>query len=127
MLKAGGLWEPSSRRWLIEPRRIGPLVRNLRRVTDPLFRQAGISLDDAPGGVEGEMPPFWGVAASFVHVLFRLVVYAPAESSGRWLLLGRNMGQTGHIRDRLLLGPVRRWRNCRGITSLKQLSVRSAS
>ena len=32
--------------WLIEPRRIGPLVRNLRRVTDPLFRQAGISLDD---------------------------------------------------------------------------------
>ena len=46
MLEAGGLWEPSSRRWLIEPRRIGPLVRNLRRVTDPLFRQAGISLDD---------------------------------------------------------------------------------
>jgi hypothetical protein len=46
MLKAGGLWEPRSRRWLIEPRRIGPLVRNLRRVTDPLFRQAGISLDD---------------------------------------------------------------------------------
>jgi hypothetical protein len=72
----------------------------------------------AQGGVEGEMPPFWGVAASFVYVLFRLVVYAPAESSGRWLLLGRNMGQTGHIRDRLLLGPVRRWRNCRGITSL---------
>ena len=29
-----------------EPRRIGPLVRKLRRVTDPLFRQAGISLDD---------------------------------------------------------------------------------
>ena len=46
MLEAGGLWEPSSRRGLIEPRRIGPLVRNLRRVTDPLFRQAGISLDD---------------------------------------------------------------------------------
>ena len=77
------------------------------------------------------MPPFWGVAASFVHVLFRLVVYAPAESSGRWLLLGRNMGQTGHICDRLLLGPVRRWRNCRGITSLNtsrnSSSVRSAS
>ena len=30
----------------------------------------------------------------------------PAYSSG-------NMGQTGHIRDRLLLGPVRCWRNCR--------------
>ena len=56
---------------------------------------------------------------------------APAELSGRWLLLGRNMGQTGHIRDRLLLGPVRRWRNCRGITSLNtsrnSSSVRSAS
>ena len=55
----------------------------------------------------------------------------PAELFGRWLLRGRNMGQTGHIRDRLLLGPVRRWRNCRGITSLNtsrnSSSVRSAS
>ena len=40
-----GLWEPGSRRWLIERRRIGPVIRALRRVTDPLFRHAGIDLD----------------------------------------------------------------------------------
>jgi hypothetical protein len=43
--KAGGLWEPGSRCWLIERRRINPLIRNLRRVTDPLFRRVGIDLD----------------------------------------------------------------------------------
>ena len=46
MRKAGGLWEPGSRRWLIERRRIGSVIRNLRRVTDPLFRHAGIDLDE---------------------------------------------------------------------------------
>ena len=46
MRRAGGLWEPGSRRWLIEHRRIGPVIRELRRTTDPLFRQAGISLDE---------------------------------------------------------------------------------
>jgi hypothetical protein len=46
MQKAGGQWEPGSRRWLIERRRMGPLVRELRRATDPLFRRAGISLDE---------------------------------------------------------------------------------
>ena len=46
MRRAGGMWEPGSRRWLIEPRRIGPVLRHLRRTTDPLFRQAGISLDE---------------------------------------------------------------------------------
>ena len=46
MRKAGGLWEAGSRRWLIERRRIGPLIRNLRRVTDPLFRRAGLNLDE---------------------------------------------------------------------------------
>jgi hypothetical protein len=45
MRKAGGLWEPGSRRWLIERRRINPLIRNLRRATDPLFRRAGMDLD----------------------------------------------------------------------------------
>ena len=45
MRKAGGLWESGSRRWLINRGRMGPLIRNLRRVTDPLFRRAGISLD----------------------------------------------------------------------------------
>jgi len=39
---AGGTWEPGNRWWLIERLRIGPVVRKLRAVTDPLFRQAGI-------------------------------------------------------------------------------------
>jgi hypothetical protein len=43
--KAGGMWEPGSRRWLVERRRMGPLIRHLRRATDPLFRQAGLDLD----------------------------------------------------------------------------------
>jgi hypothetical protein len=30
---------------LVERRRMGPLIRNLRRSTDPLFRCAGIDLD----------------------------------------------------------------------------------
>jgi hypothetical protein len=42
---AGGQWEPGSRRWHIERRRLGPLVRALRRDPDPLFRHAGIDLD----------------------------------------------------------------------------------
>lgn len=46
MRQAGGLWDPGSRRWLIERRRLGPLVRNLQRATDPLFRRAGIDLDE---------------------------------------------------------------------------------
>jgi hypothetical protein len=45
MQKAGGLWDPGGRRWLIERKRMGPLIRNLRSVTDPLFRHAGIDLD----------------------------------------------------------------------------------
>jgi hypothetical protein len=43
--KAGGTWEPGTRRWLVKLRRIGPLIRNLHRATDPLFRRAGIDLD----------------------------------------------------------------------------------
>ncbi len=46
MQRAGGLWEPGSRRWLIERRRISPVIQALRRTTDPLFRRAGMSLDD---------------------------------------------------------------------------------
>jgi hypothetical protein len=45
MRRAGGQWEPGSRRWLVEPRRIGPVIRALRRVTDTLFRRAGVSLE----------------------------------------------------------------------------------
>ena len=44
--KAGGIWEPGSKRWLVKRRRMGPLVRNLKRATDPLFRNAGMSLDE---------------------------------------------------------------------------------
>ena len=39
--RAGGTWEPGSRRWLIERRRIGPVIRALRSTTDPLFRRTG--------------------------------------------------------------------------------------
>jgi hypothetical protein len=46
MRRAGGVWEPGTRRWLIERQRIGPVIRELRRMTDPLFRQAGVSLDE---------------------------------------------------------------------------------
>jgi hypothetical protein len=45
MRRAGGLWEPGSRRWLIERRRIGPVIRSLQRVTDPLFRRVGLVLE----------------------------------------------------------------------------------
>jgi hypothetical protein len=41
---AGGLWDPGSRRWLVERRRIGPVIRTLQRNTDPLFRHAGLSV-----------------------------------------------------------------------------------
>ena len=41
--EASGVWEPGSRR--IERRRIGPLIRALRALTDPLFRRAGMPLD----------------------------------------------------------------------------------
>jgi hypothetical protein len=45
MRKAGGMLEPGSRRWLIVRRRRGPVIRELRRSTDPLFRRARIDLD----------------------------------------------------------------------------------
>jgi len=45
MRRAGGEWDPGGRRWLIERRRIGPVIRELARTVDPLFRQAGIDLD----------------------------------------------------------------------------------
>jgi hypothetical protein len=45
MRQAGGMWDPGDGRWFIERRRIGPVIRELRRRTDPLFRRAGIDLD----------------------------------------------------------------------------------
>ena len=49
MRRAGGLWDPACRRWLVHRRRIGPVIRELRRTTDPLFRRAGIDLDGEGG------------------------------------------------------------------------------
>ena len=43
--RAADVWEPGSRRWLIDRRRVGPVIRALDREADPLFRQAGMSLD----------------------------------------------------------------------------------
>jgi hypothetical protein len=43
--RAGAVWEPGSRRWLVQRRRIRSVIRSLERATDPLFRQAGINLD----------------------------------------------------------------------------------
>jgi hypothetical protein len=42
---AGGEWDAGHRHWLVERWRIGPVIRALQRQTDPLFRQAGMSLD----------------------------------------------------------------------------------
>jgi hypothetical protein len=39
--QAGGEWDPGSRRWLVERWRLGPLIRNLRRTTDPLSAASG--------------------------------------------------------------------------------------
>jgi hypothetical protein len=43
--RAGAIWEPSSRRWLVQRRRIGPVIRAFERATDPLFRRVGVALD----------------------------------------------------------------------------------
>ena len=45
MRRAGGVWEPGARQWLVERRRIGPVIRELERTVDPLFRRVGIHLD----------------------------------------------------------------------------------
>jgi hypothetical protein len=45
MQRARGVWEPGSPSWLVDRRRVGPVIRALERETDPLFRQAGMSLD----------------------------------------------------------------------------------
>ena len=43
--RAGGTWEPGSRRWLLSPARAAKVVPKLRRSTDTLFRRAGLNLD----------------------------------------------------------------------------------
>jgi hypothetical protein len=44
MRQAGGVWDPGSRRWFIHQRRVALLIRKLKHLTDPLFREA-----DLPG------------------------------------------------------------------------------
>jgi hypothetical protein len=46
MRHAGGTWDPGNHLWLIHVRRMGPVIRTLRRETDPLFRHGGIELDE---------------------------------------------------------------------------------
>lgn len=46
---AGGQWDRGNRFWWVEVRRIGPLVRRLQGVVDPLFAAAGLPVD---GGTE---------------------------------------------------------------------------
>jgi hypothetical protein len=43
--RAGGVWDPGTRRWLVQRYRVGPLIRALEAATDPLFRRVGMSLD----------------------------------------------------------------------------------
>lgn len=43
--RAGAVWEPGARQWLVQRRRIGPVLRALERTVDPLFRRVGINLD----------------------------------------------------------------------------------
>ena len=46
MRRAGGEQrQRGSRTWLIERRRLGPVVRALRAATDPLLRRGGLDLD----------------------------------------------------------------------------------
>jgi hypothetical protein len=46
MRQAGGVWEPGARQWLIERRRIGPVIRELERSVDPLFRRSVFTWTD---------------------------------------------------------------------------------
>ena len=47
MRMAGGeSREAGSRRWLVKRWRINPVLRTLRRTADPLFRRAGLALDE---------------------------------------------------------------------------------
>jgi hypothetical protein len=54
--RAGGVWEPGSRRWLVERRRIVPLIKALeRRATDPLVRRVEMALDLRPTSPRAEL------------------------------------------------------------------------
>jgi len=45
MRRAGAVWEPAARQWLVERRRIGPVLRELERTVNPSFRRVGINLE----------------------------------------------------------------------------------
>jgi hypothetical protein len=44
--QGGGVWEPGARQWLIERWRIGPVIRELKRTVDPLFRRVAFTWTD---------------------------------------------------------------------------------
>ena len=46
MRRAGGVWEPGARQWLVERRRMGPVIRELERMSIRV-RQAGFGSTDA--------------------------------------------------------------------------------
>ena len=48
LARAGGAYDKGCRGWWVERRRIGPLIRSLKKRTDPLFRKAGMELVDRP-------------------------------------------------------------------------------
>jgi hypothetical protein len=63
MRRAGGTWDYGSQRSLIHLRRIDPVLRVLRRVTDPLSRKLGMCL----GGKPGLPPPLAGASERHEH------------------------------------------------------------
>jgi hypothetical protein len=52
--RAGAIWEPGSKRWLVQRRRIGTVIRALERTTDPLFPSVrdGARLAAAPADAQ---------------------------------------------------------------------------
>ena len=42
--RAGAIWAPGSRRWLMQRHRIGPVIRRLQKTVDPLFKFADVAL-----------------------------------------------------------------------------------
>jgi hypothetical protein len=43
--RAGGVWDPDTRRWVMRRKHLGPLIRALEAATDPPFRRAETSSD----------------------------------------------------------------------------------
>ena len=43
MRRAGGVWEPGARQWLVQRRRIGPVIRELERTVDLWAKPSAMS------------------------------------------------------------------------------------